>query len=314
MTTYFRVSVGKNAAYLDQAIAGNFIGTGWLAGVDLTGAFPDDWREFNRRYVPTILEIGDVDSNIAAGLACGMTWTVARGIAEDDVVLVPTGRGTYRVARVVGPYHYAPQGPLPHRRSVEWQPDEIDRSALSEALRRSLGSAGTVVALDDYAEELSAIIGDAPRQVVVADPTVEDPWSFVLERHLEDFLVSNWSRTALGRDYDIATDKDGEPIGRQYATDTGPIDILAQSKDGTEMLVIELKRGRVSDVVVGQILRYMGYIAETEPAKSVRGVVIGLEDDARFRRALAMVPHVSFMRYEVKFRLIADADDGAVSP
>ena len=51
-------------------------------------------------------------------------------------------------------------------------------------------------------------------------------------------------------------------VGQQYPTDTGYIDILAVSKDNKELLVIELKKGRASDVVVGQIQRYMGYILE----------------------------------------------------
>jgi len=37
------------------------------------------------------------------------------------------------------------------------------------------------------------------------------------------------------------------------------IDILAVSKDQKELLVVELKKGRASDVVVGQIQRYMGF-------------------------------------------------------
>lgn len=39
-------------------------------------------------------------------------------------------------------------------------------------------------------------------------------------------------------------------------------DVLAISKDKQEVLVVELKKGRASDSVVGQIQRYMGYVAE----------------------------------------------------
>ena len=46
------------------------------------------------------------------------------------------------------------------------------------------------------------------------------------------------------------------------------MDILAISKDQKELLVVELKKGRASDVVVGQVQRYMGYaldeLAEAE--------------------------------------------------
>jgi restriction system protein len=61
-------------------------------------------------------------------------------------------------------------------------------------------------------------------------------------------------------------------VGEQYPTDTGPIDVLAESHDGTELLVVELKRGRASDSVVGQIQRYMGYVAQdlAEPGQRAR--------------------------------------------
>ena len=72
------------------------------------------------------------------------------------------------------------------------------------------------------------------------------------------------------------------------------------------MLVVELKKGRASDVVVGQLLRYMGCVRDelAEPNQTVRGVVIALDEDQRLRRALAMVPEIDFYRYEVSFRLV----------
>jgi len=59
-------------------------------------------------------------------------------------------------------------------------------------------------------------------------------------------------------------------LGNEFArslvkqTDTEPIDVLAPSKDGKELAVIELKRGRVSDVAIGQILRYMSFVQELD--------------------------------------------------
>jgi restriction system protein len=94
-------------------------------------------------------------------------------------------------------------------------------------------------------------------------------------------------------------------VGQQYSTDTGPIDILAISKDKKSLLVVELKKGRASDAVVGQILRYMGYIKDqvAEDGQLVEGVIIALEDDQRLKRALSIVPSVTFYRYEVNFSL-----------
>lgn len=100
-------------------------------------------------------------------------------------------------------------------------------------------------------------------------------------------------------------EEEGEPVGQQYQTGVGPINVLAISKDARRLLVIELKRGRTSDVVVGQILRYMGYVKEqiAEPYQTVEGVVIALEDDERLRLALTIVPSISFYRYTISFTL-----------
>lgn len=74
-----------------------------------------------------------------------------------------------------------------------------------------------------------------------------------------------------------------EPAGAKsyntgYPSDTGPIDILAISKDGKELLIVELKKGRASDVLVGQIQRYMGYVLDelAEENQTVKGVIIAL--------------------------------------
>ena len=114
-----------------------------------------------------------------------------------------------------------------------------------------------------------------------------------------------WSWSDLGKKYDIY-EENGVLIGQQYGTDTGNLDILAISKDKAELLVIELKRGRVSDVVVGQIQRYMGYVKDElcEPHQTVRGLIIGLDDDLRIKRALSVTQGIDFLKYEINFRLI----------
>lgn len=303
MANFFRVSLGKNAQYLEDAEVHGYIGTGWLEGTDLTGQFPENWREFNKKFIPQLVSSGECGSNVAAGLAAGMTWTVAEAIKVGDFVLVPTGTSQYKVARVTGPYFYESGKPLSHRRPVQWLDVVLDRESFSEDLKRPTKSAGTVVTLGKN-PELESLIGELPdREIVVSAEDVESPATFVLEKYLEDFLVSNWAGTELGKRYDILSE-DGVMVGQQYQTDTGPIDILAVSKDGKELLVVELKRGRVSDVVVGQILRYMGYVTELDPSKTVRGVIIGTDDDQRFKRAISMVNNLEFYRYELDFRLL----------
>jgi len=69
--------------------------------------------------------------------------------------------------------------------------------------------------------------------------------------------------------------------------------------------VVELKKGRSSDTVVGQIQRYMGYVSDefAEANQTVKGVNIALEDDLRIRRAFKAAPNIEFYRYQVSFKL-----------
>lgn len=298
--------LGKKSVYAAQCFAGGYIGTDFGIHEDLTGKLPDGWREFNQRYIPAFLTQHPGKTKIGAGLACGFLWTVSKGILAGDLVLSPDGSGRYRVGEVTGDYYYAPGQILFHRRPVRWTEIYIDRENMSEALRNSAGSVGTVCNLgrSGHHDELEKLVGQTQTPTLVStDATVEDPSVFALEKHLEDFLVQNWKQTELGKRYDLFEDENG--TSRQYPTDTGPIDILAISKDKKELLVVELKKGRASDSVVGQIQRYMGYVVEelAEEHQKVRGVIIALEDDQRIRRALRVATSIDFYRYEVSFRL-----------
>ena len=127
--------------------------------------------------------------------------------------------------------------------------------------------------------------------------------SFALEKHLEDFIISNWGITSLSEKYDIY-ESEGK-LAQQFHTRSGPIDILALSKDKKEFLVIELKKGRASDVVVGQITRYMGDIMKNlaNDQQNVRGIIIALEDDQNLKDSIYAISNIEFMRYELKFEL-----------
>ena len=306
MKGYIRVMLGAGSAHAQECFAGGFVGADFDIVEDLSERLPDDWRTFNREFIPIYLASHPDKTKIGAGLACGALWTISKGMKVGDVVLSPDGTGRYHVAEVTGDYYHQPEGPLPHRRPVTWLPQVIDRADMSEALRNSTGSIGTVSNITSYEAEIERLLGGAPGPAIVStDETIEDPSEFALEKHLEDFLVQNWSQTDLATEFDIYQE-DGARVGQQFPTDTGPIDILAISKDKHRLLVIELKKGRASDAVVGQILRYMGFVQDVlaEPGQLVTGAIIAHVDDQRIRRALAVVPAVAFYRYQVSFKLL----------
>jgi restriction system protein len=305
MKRYIRLMLGAKSAHIEECLKGNFIGADFDIQQDISKHLYENWRDFNKRFIPVWLESHPDKSKVSAGLACGALWTVAKGLKRGDIIISPDGMGKYHIAEVLDEYSYHPGQTLPHRRTVRWFEQTIERAEMTDSLKNSTGSIGTVSDITNYSAELEQHIGGTKQSVIVStDETVEDPTVFALEKHLEDFLVANWNQTELGKKYNIYEDG-GDLIGKQYQTDTGFIDILAISKDKKELLIVELKKGRASDNVVGQIQRYMGFVLEelAEEGQTVKGIIIALEDDNRIRRALAVAPNIDFYRYQVSFKL-----------
>jgi len=306
MKRYYRVMLGKGSLYADECKRDGFIGADFGIEQDLTGKLPDEWRVFNKEFIPIYLKKYPDKKKVAAGLACGALWRISKGIKRGDTVLSPNGEGSYYVGEVSSDYYYVPGPTLPHRRKVSWYPNLISREDMSDSLRHSTGSIGTVSDVTRHGDELKKLLeGKAPAQLISNDESIEDAAVFGLEKHLEEFLISNWGQLDLAKKY-LIYEEDGEMVGQQYETDTGPIDILAVSKDGKELLVIELKKGRASDSVVGQTLRYMGYIKDqvAEKDQVVKGLIIAFDDDLRIQRALFMAQNIEFCTYKVNFTLM----------
>jgi restriction system protein len=294
--------LGQKSSNADVCRSEGFIGVDFDVVEDLTTQLPADMRDFSDKWIPHFMKTKT--SKISAGLAAGQLWVVSKSIAQGDIVLCPTGNvGEVVAGEVISDYEYQPSGPLPHRRRVNWLPGILRRDEMSAELRGGMHYAGTVCNLDSYSHEILGLIGEVPI-AASPDPTIEDPSVFAMEKYLEEFLVTNWGQTELGKEYDIFSEN-GEDVGRQYQTDTGPMDILAISKDKTKLLVVELKRGRASDSVVGQVQRYMGYVVEVlaEANQEVHGVIIALEDDLKIQRALKVTRNIEFYRYIINFKL-----------
>lgn len=305
MKDYYRIILGQKNSEAGNAYQGGYIGGNFGIEEDLSVKLPENWKDFNKKFIPKFLKQYPEKSKVAAGLACGMLHTISKGIKIGDIVISPDGDGSYFVGEVIGEYRYDKGNDLPHQREVMWFKDRIIRSEMTQALQNSTGSVGTVSRITKYASELEQLIqGISPNVIISTDSSVEDPTEFALEKHLEDFLVKNWSKTELSKEYDIYMDDD-QIVGQQFPTDTGPIDILAISKDQKRLLVVELKKGRASDSVVGQIQRYMGYVQYelAEENQVVEGIIIALEDDIKIQRALSISSNIKFYRYEISFKL-----------
>lgn len=313
---FYKVMLGKGSSFLADALDGGYIGVGWFSDLPLIDsgmATYSTLREFNSKWRPIYSSQHPDKSKVTAGLACGCTYTVCFDMKIGDFVLSPKGDGTYIVGAVAGDYEYVPNTNLPHRRKVEWSSKLINKEDISQQLKNSMGSIGTVINISSYSDEIENLLGDlkiiSKPTIVSTNPDVENASVFALEEHLEEFLVKNWVNTDLGKMFDIYVDE--ENSGRQFPTDTGPLDILAISKDKTELLVIELKKGRATDRVLGQVQRYMGYVLDelAESNQRVRGLIIGFDEDKHLKRALRVAQNVDYYRYELNFKLIRGFTD-----
>lgn len=125
---YYRIMLGAKSAYATECHDGAWFGGGWGIKEDLTGQLPENWRDFNAKFIPVYLEANPGKSKVAAGLACAMLHSICKGIKQGDIVLCPDGQGSYWVGKVVSDYYYVAGEDLPHRRKVEWFTTSIPRA------------------------------------------------------------------------------------------------------------------------------------------------------------------------------------------
>lgn len=232
-----------------------------------------------------------------------MLWAFYHEMQPGDYVIARRGRKTRAViGRITGPAVFSP-GSNQH---VE-HPGFLDVAWQAEPLNKSFPSiVFPMHTLAEFSEDQfrSVVEGAGPLVAPPAtEPDVEDPSEFVLEKYLEDFIVSNFDTIFRGH-LRVFEDSEGND-GQQYATDIGPIDILAIDEKTKAFVVIELKKGRPSDRVVGQVLRYMGWVKRNlcNNGQSVRGLVICRDYDPKLTYALEMTNSIDVRYYSVSFKL-----------
>lgn len=77
--------------------------------------------------------------------------------------------------------------------------------------------------------------------------------SISLERDIEDHLIQHLDAIEKGLKF----------VARQFNTEVGRIDILAEDRKGSRV-VIEVKVGEAKDSAVGQVARYLGWFAQLD--------------------------------------------------
>jgi len=279
-------------------LAKNVISIGWGELGDITDLTRDELSAAVTKAYPN-------KPSQTKGLYTNMLWAFYHEMLPGDYVIARRGRKTLAgIGKITAPASFSP-GKNPHLESdhfgfldVAWQAEPRDKSYSSVVF--------PMHTLAEYSEDQfrrlieGSVTDIAPQEV---EPELEDPSEFVLEKYLEDFIVSNFDTIFKGH-LSVFEDAQGND-GQQYATEIGPIDILAIENETKAFVVIELKKGRPSDHVVGQILRYMGWVKKNlcENGQIVRGLVICRDHDPKLAYALEMTNNIDVRYYSVSFRL-----------
>ncbi len=273
------------------------ISLGWSQLGDISSLNEDELR--------TLIENTYTDSN-SSGRTFGMLWNFYHNIQVDDIIIAR--RGTKQIVAVGTVTKTAYYDQAKNAKSVG------DKNAHGSYIGVNWHETPRNVTFDRIVFGIQALheipkskfndlVGKVKGKLFFPED-VDNQTEFILEKYLEEFIVSNFSQ--IFRD-EIELYKDAQEniIGQQYGTDVGDIDILAQESDKNSFVIIELKKGRGSDKVVGQILRYMGWVSEhlCNNGESVKGIIICRDEDIKLSYALTQVSNVSVKYYRVDFAL-----------
>ncbi|MFY3743291.1 hypothetical protein ACOQFB_05240 [Anaeromyxobacter sp. Red801] len=138
----------------------------------------------------------------------------------------------------------------------------------------------------------------------VEAPVAREP-GILTEKALEQHLQDHWPSTEFARlGIELADEERHGLPGRQVLTPRNTIDLLGYREDAREWWVFELKKGRSSDAVVGQVQRYMGWIAQqAKPREQVRGAIIVGRTDENLKASVASNDRLSLWRYDAELRV-----------
>jgi hypothetical protein len=117
--------------------------------------------------------------------------------------------------------------------------------------------------------------------------------SISMEQDLRDFLSENV----------FLVEKSLTLIGKEYDTrEAGRIDLLCKDKEGSHV-VVELKKGRSGHEVVGQTLKYVGWVQKNLNKKARGIIIVGEPDDKLHYATLPLKDLVKVKYYKVNFAI-----------
>ena len=189
--------LGQGGQYAEECLKEGYIGANFDIPIDLSDHLPDDWRDFNKEFVPVVMEYVPSKTKVGAGLSCGFLYTLCKGLEIGSIVLCPNGKGVYYVGVIEGSYYYVPGSSLPHRRSVKWLDKVVKRSDMSQKLQNATGSIGTCCDITDYAMEIESLIAGSTIQLNDQESTPVVKVSLEPRDSEQNYTVDHYSVTNL---------------------------------------------------------------------------------------------------------------------
>lgn len=154
--------------------------------------------------------------------------------------------------------------------------------------------------------KLFAVLGEDLLRLPEASVLRAAEPTYLTERAVEEHLEVNWAATPFAEMGVSLSTRSGTGLpGRQVLTPVNTIDLLGFEAARNRWWVIELKRARTSDAVVGQVSRYMGWLRSTraERGETTQGAVVVGSSDAKLVAAVKGNSDLSLWEYDRELTL-----------
>ena len=136
---FLRLRTGREHQWFETFYQGEYIAVGYGLDIDLSSSLYENWRDFNKKFIPEIIKREPNKSRVGAGLNCGVIWTLSKGIEKDSIVLCQDKEKNYHPCKIISNYYYDVDGLGGyHRRRVQWFDKSIKVSEISKELKNSL--------------------------------------------------------------------------------------------------------------------------------------------------------------------------------
>lgn len=209
----------------------------------------------------------------------------AKVVSGDRAILREYGTGIWGVCEVTGNWIDDPEGKKKHEIETGWfpisKPKKWDTTLPYELVKEDLSNQNHRLRIAKATEEDLSAVQFALRIYQRLGYGATDGEFFVLEAGLEEAVKANLKQLRL-RLADTAIQQQcnlGLGIGRT--------DLICLDEEDN-FVVLELKAVHSSDSVVGQLLRYMGYVRENwaeKAGKKVKGIILTPSYDEQLRLA-----------------------------